>query len=85
MIYFILETIKLDKPDHLEVYGDVEVHRCYGVMIHFSVVVIQKNPDKVIIDRSSPTPIQSGFLNYQFHLRLILSKLTLERRFAIHI
>ena len=56
VIYFILETIKLDKPDNLEVYGDVEGHRCNGVTIPFSVVVTQQEPDIVIRDRLSPTP-----------------------------
>ena len=56
VIYFILETFKLEKPDSLEIYGDVEGHRCNGVTIPFSVVVTQQKPDIVIIDRSTPTP-----------------------------
>ena len=39
VIYFILETIKLEKPDGLEIYGDVEGNRCNGVTIPFSVVI----------------------------------------------
>ena len=50
---FQFGNIKLEKPDHLDVYGDVEGHRCNGGTIPFNIVVTQQKPDIVIWQKKS--------------------------------
>ena len=55
VIYFILETLKQNKPDNLEIYGDVEGHKCNGGTIPVNIVVTGQRPDIVIIDNTTKT------------------------------
>jgi hypothetical protein len=50
-----LENIKLEKPDPLDIYRDVEGHRCNGGTIPFNIVVTQQKLDIVIIEKTTLT------------------------------
>ena len=53
VLTYLVETIKLDKPEHLDIFADIDGHRCNGLTIPSSVIVTQQRPDLVIIDRST--------------------------------
>ena len=53
IIYFIVETLKQNKPDREEIYGDVDGHKCYGGTVPANIVVTGQRPDIVIIDKST--------------------------------
>ena len=50
----MVETLKADKPDQLDIYADIEGHRINGLTIPSNIVVTNQKPDIVIIDRSQP-------------------------------
>ena len=53
IIYFIVETLKQNKPDSLEIYGDMDGHKCNGGTVPANIVVTGQWPDIVIIDKST--------------------------------
>ena len=54
VVTFLVETLKADKPDQLDIYADIEGHRINGLTIPSNIVVTNQKPDIVIIDRSQP-------------------------------
>jgi hypothetical protein len=56
VITYIVETLKLEKPEHLDIFADIDGHRTNGLTIPSSVIITQQRPDIVCIDRSTTPP-----------------------------
>ena len=53
VVTYMVETLKLDKPEHLDIFADIDGHRCNGLTIPNSVIITLQRPDIVIIYRST--------------------------------
>ena len=56
IVTYIVETLKLDKPDQLDIFADIEGHRVNGLTLPSTVVVTGQRPDIVMVDRSTTPP-----------------------------
>ena len=53
IVTYIVETLKADKPDSIDIYADIEGHRINGNTLPADIVLTNQKPDIVIIDRST--------------------------------
>ena len=56
IVTFIVENIKANKPDGIDIYGDIEGHTVNGLTIPSNIVVTAQRPDIVVIDNTTPQP-----------------------------
>ena len=49
-------SFELKKPDHINIYEDIDGHRINGLTIPCNIVVTQQRPDIVVVDNSTPQP-----------------------------
>ena len=53
VITYIVETLSVDKPDHLDLFADIEGYKINGLTIPSNIVITQQRPDIVLIDKSA--------------------------------
>ena len=56
ILNYITETLKEKKPNHIQIYADLEGHNVNGRTIPPNIVVTSSRPDLVIVDSSTPVP-----------------------------
>ena len=56
ILNYIILTLKENKPEHIQIYADLEGHNINGHTIPQNIVVTSSRPDLVIIDSSTPQP-----------------------------
>jgi hypothetical protein len=70
IVTYILETLKLVKPDTLDIFADIDGHRVNGLTIPSHFLITQQRPDIILINKST-THTLFGCTSYLCHLREI--------------
>ena len=74
IITYLVETVKEDKPAHLDIYADIAGHQIGGVTIPPQVIVTNQRPDLVVIDSSTtPTTVYLFELTVSFERNILLA------------
>ena len=83
IVTYIVDTLKLSKPDTLDIFADIDGHRVNGLTIPSHVLITQQRPDIVLIDKSiTPHTVWLYELSVSFERNIAQSHTRKRIRYA---